>query len=409
MKLSRRQFLHRGAAVACALGPSFLVRRANAARRSQRVLVAIFQRGAVDGLNMVVPHGDPAYHALRRAIAIPRPGSEVGAALDLDGFFGLHPALAPLLPAWQAGELAVVHACGSHDPTRSHFDAQDFMETGHPGDPSATDGWLNRHLQATSGGADDLRAVALTSAVPRILSGTATAYAATTLTELTLGATRDAELALAAIDGMYRDRDDLLGATVRDTLAHYDVFAEIGRLGARPANQAVYPEGNLGRQLREVARVLKADIGVEIAFLETGGWDTHVNQGGVTGALATLLAELAAALAAFRIDLGAAMADVCVLTMSEFGRTAAENGTRGTDHGHGTAMLVLGGTVQGGVHGLWPGLGPSELHEGRDLAITTDFRALFAEVLDRHLSNPEAGAVFPGFAYSAATRPGVIA
>jgi uncharacterized protein (DUF1501 family) len=407
MELNRRQFL-RGAALAGLVGPCFLARRAGAAPRSRRVLVAIFQRGAVDGLNMVVPHVDPAYYALRSSIAIPRPGSGEGAALDLDGAFGLHPALSALLPIWQAGELAVVHACGSHDPSRSHFDAQDFMESGFPGDRSAAEGWLNRHLQTARRGDGELRAVALTSQVPLILRGPAPSYAATSLTGLRLGGGVDAALARAGIEAMYAARDDLLGATVRETLANEELFADLESRGDEPENGAVYPVGELGRQLREVAQVVKADVGAEIAFLETAGWDTHANQGGSTGALADLLEELAQGLAAFRADLGDAMADVCVLTMSEFGRTAAENGTGGTDHGHGTAMMVFGGTVKGGrVYGDWPGLAPAALHEGRDLAVTTDFRALFAEVLERHLLNADAARVFPGL--DPAERPGVIA
>ncbi len=409
--ISRRDLLRRTAlgAIGLGLGPSFLLRRASA-RASSRVLVAIFQRGAVDGLNMVVPHGDADYYRLRRSIGIPPPG-EQGGAVDLDGFFGLHPSLAPLLGPYEAGELAIVHACGSPDPTRSHFDAQDFMETGSPGDKTTREGWLARHLLATgpAPGAR-LRAVALAGALPRALAGAPDTYAATTLSELALGRSRQAELAVAALERMYRGRGDLLGETVEETLANFDLFAELGGRDDPPRNGASYPPGALGAQLREVARVIRAGIGVEVAYLNTSGWDTHANEGGSTGTLAGLLAELAAALVAFRRDLGDAMADVCVLTMSEFGRTAAENGSRGTDHGHGTAMLVLGGTVSGGrVFGRWPGLASDRLFEGRDLAVTTDFRALFGEIVERHLGNPDVASVFPGFAYGADTRPGVIA
>ncbi|MBM4267870.1 MAG: DUF1501 domain-containing protein [Deltaproteobacteria bacterium] len=406
-KLTRRQVLHGGGAavLAAGLAPFFGLRRAGASA-VRRVLVAIFQRGAVDGLNMVVPHGEPTYYSLRPTIAIQPPGSE-GGALDLDGDFGLHPSMSALLPSWQAGELAIVHACGSHDPTRSHFDAQDYMETGLPGD-GATEGWLARHLRSSANGGA-LRAVSLTGSIPRVLAGAVEVYAAPSLTDLTLGRSTEAAIARTALERMYGPRSDLLGVTVRDTLANFDVFSALDREVYRPANGAVYPAGELGTQLREVAQVLKADLGVEVAFLDVEGWDTHANQGGSAGELANRLRNLADALAAFRLDLGESMAEVSVLTMSEFGRTAAENGTRGTDHGHGTAMLLLGGTVRGGrVYGAWPGLRSAELYEGRDLAVTTDFRSLFAEVAVRHLGNPDVASVFPGFAWDPTSRLGVV-
>ncbi len=407
--MSRRQFVTGSLAAAATLGagPRFLLRPASAQTTPGRSMVCIFQRGAVDGLNMLVPHGESRYYSLRRSIAVPRPG-ENGGALDLDGFFGLHPSMASLGPMFDEGELAVIHACGSPDESRSHFDAQDYMETGTPGDKTTNDGWINRHLQ-TSGASqpETLRAVSVTSTIPRALSGPASAYAASSLVDLELGSGRQGELARAAIGDMYRGRTDLIGATVEETLDNYEIFTSLG--GYTPANGAAYPNDSLGRGLREVAQVLKSDLGVEVAFLETGGWDTHVNQGGSDGQLSELLRTFADAIAAFRIDMGGAMDDVCVMSMSEFGRTAAENGSAGTDHGHGTAMLALGGTVRGGrVYGDWPGLGPSELHQGRDLEVTTDFRTFFAEIVERHLGNPSIEAVFPGFAYGASTRLGLI-
>jgi uncharacterized protein (DUF1501 family) len=416
IRTSRRLVLKGGAVAALSfgLGPRFLLRAAAAApasTRRRRVLVALFQRGAVDGLNMIVPHGDAHYHAARPTIAVPRPGAGDAAALDLDGYFGLHPAMASLQPAFAAGELAIVHACGSPDPTRSHFDAQDFMETGAPGVRNVADGWLNRHLQTSPAhDASTVRAVALSSQMPRTLAGPAPALATTSLADVAFGPPGQGALARRAVERMYGARDDRLGVATRDALASLDVFASLDATPYQPANGARYPDGDLGAQLRDVARAIKGDVGLEIAFLNVGGWDTHTLEGGGDGQLASLLRELADALSAFRTDLGDAMADVCVLTMSEFGRTVAENGSRGTDHGRGTAMLVLGGTVRGGrVAGRWPGLAPEQLVDGRDLAVSTDFRTLFAEVLVHHLGNEDVAAVFPGFAWDDAQRLGVIA
>lgn len=409
-KMNRRRFVAGGLAAAASLGmgPRFLLRRASAQTTPGRVLVCLFQRGAVDGLNMVIPHDESRYYALRNSIAIPRPGRADG-ALDLDGFFGLHPAMASLLPLFDDGELAVIHACGSPDETRSHFDAQDYMETGTPGDKTTDDGWINRHMQSIPAATPtSLRAVSVTGTVPRALSGAEGVYAAASLLGLDLGAGRAGEIARAAIADMYRRRDDLIGETVEETLDNYEVFSSLGAY--TPAHGAVYPNSSPGRQLREIAQVLKSDLGVEIAFVEVGGWDTHVNEGGSHGELADLLRDLADGIAAFRTDLGNAMDDVCLVTMSEFGRTAAENGAAGTDHGRGTAMLAVGGTVRGGrVYGDWPGLGPGDLFEGRDLEVTTDFRTFFAEVVERHLGNSDIGTVFPGFHYGPATQLGLIA
>lgn len=409
-KMNRRQFVtgSLAAAAGIGLGPRFLLRDASAQTTPGRAMICIFQRGAVDGLNMIVPHDESRYYSLRGSIAIPRPGAN-GGALDLDGFFGLHPSMSALEPLFDEGELAIVHACGSPDDTRSHFDAQDFMETGTPGDKSTEDGWINRHLQTIPPAQPTtLRAVAVTGAMPRALSGEESVYAAASLLNLDLGSGQQGELARAAIEDMYRGRTDLIGKTVEETLDNYEIFTSLG--GYTPANGAAYPNGTFGRQLREVAQVLKSNLGVEVAFLEVGGWDTHVNEGGSEGQLSNLLRNLADGLAAFHTDMGNGMDDVCVMTMSEFGRTAAENGSGGTDHGRGTAMMALGGTVRGGkVYGDWPGLSSGQLYEGRDLEVTTDFRTFFAEVVERHLGNDDIATVFPDFAYGPATRLGMIA
>jgi uncharacterized protein (DUF1501 family) len=408
----RRVFLRAGALalVSVGLDPIFLTRTAFArqpvlhtARR--KTLVCVFQRGAVDGLNMIVPHGDAAYYRARPRIAVPQPGRDAG-ALDLDGHFGLHPAMKALLPWWRDKSLALVHAVGSPDRTRSHFDAQDYMESGTPGRKGTADGWLNRSLQHASEHADTpFRGVALGPQLPRILRGSAPTLAVDDLSTFGIKARGQAgDRITRAFEEMYAGGST--GVVAQSSSEGFEAVrmlrtANVGALG--PGNGAAYPRSPLGRSLEQIARLVKADLGLEIAFADAGGWDTHVNQGAGEGQLAGRLRDFADGLAAFAIDLGDRMADVMVLTMSEFGRTVAENGTRGTDHGHGTAMLVLGGSTRGGrVLGRWPGLERDQLHEGRDLAATTDFRDLFSEVLVRHLGARDLEQIFPGFTVSQA-------
>jgi uncharacterized protein (DUF1501 family) len=360
--ISRRVFVTSGGlALAGGLAARRLPGAGTPARR--RVLVVLFQRGAADGLNVVVPFGDRHYAALRPTIAVPPPAARCeGAGIDLDGFFALHPALAPLADLYRAGRLAAVHAVGSPAPTRSHLDAQDDVESATPGVGSSRDGWLDRYLRATRGPADaPLRAVSLTGTIPRSLQGEAGAVA-------------------LARSGCFEAHD-------RDALADY-------------------PSGALGEALRRIARLIKAEAGVEIACADSAGWDHHTNE---SVQLAPKLAELGRALAAFDRDLGSRMQEVVVLTVSEFGRAARENGSGGTDHGHGNVLLALGGPVRGGrVYGRWPGLAPEELHEGRDLAATTDFRDVFAEIVVRHLGLVDAAPVFPGHALRAERFAGLI-
>ncbi len=398
---ARRLFVKAGAGCLLALAgpPRFLLRAAAAAEPRRRVLVAIFQRGAVDGLSMVPPWGDPAYGRSRPTIALapPRRG-ESERAIDLDGFFALHPALAPLLPLWREHALAVVHACGSPDPTRSHFDAQDYMETGTPGVKSTADGWLARALRARPESPSPLRAVALGPILPRSLRGEVAAVALQSLADFRVRPTAGPD-GQRGFEALYAQGvRDLLHGTGRETFAAVRTVERVQAAAPGPAHGAQYPPGRLGQALRQIAQLIRADVGLEVAFTDVGGWDTHVVQGNERGVLASRLNEFALALAAFARDLGDRLADVLVLTMSEFGRTVAENGTRGTDHGHATAMLVLGGGVRGGrVWGRWPGLAPERLFEGRDLAVTTDFRTLFSEVAVRHLGVPPGTPLFPGF------------
>jgi uncharacterized protein (DUF1501 family) len=410
--LTRRAVLKSGACALAAVAapPRFLARAALAAEARRKVLVAVFQRGAVDGLSMVPPHGDRDYARARSSIAIRPPGgADAGSAVDLDGFFGLHPALAPLRPLWQSRALAIVHACGSPDTTRSHFDAQDYMETGTPGVKSTPDGWLARAATMLSPARSPFRAVALGPTLPRALRGDAGAISIASLDRFDVRAVAEAAVARKGFESLYEQGvQDLLHGTGRETFEAVRMLKSAGATGLAPANGAAYPRSRLGQSLRQIAQLIRADVGLEIGFADAEGWDTHVGQGAEQGQLANRLADFAAALAAFAQDLGDRMADVVVLTMSEFGRTVAENGNRGTDHGHATAMLLFGGAVRGGrVYGRWPGLARERLHEGRDLAVTTDFRALFSEVGGRHLGIAKPASLFPG--WTGASAPGVLA
>ena len=408
--VTRRAFLKNGAFALVSLGfaPSFLTRTAAAASgvsRNKR-LIAIFQRGAVDGLSMVVPHGEREYFSARPTIAVARPGAADG-VLDLDGFFGFNPRLAPLQPIFDRRDLAIVHACGSPDATRSHFDAQDYMETATPGVKKTDDGWLNRYLRARKPSVEsNFRAVALTAQLPRALQGSSPALALSQVERFDIRAgmndSFEAQYAAAA--------DRVLGGTGREAFDAMRALRSADPARYLPENGAEYPQTAFGQALRQIAQLVKADLGLEVAFAEIGGWDTHVNQGTAQGQLAVRLDDFARALAALVTDLGDRMSDTVILTMSEFGRAVSENGNRGTDHGHGNAMMVMGGGVRGGkVYGRWPGLAPGQRYEGRDLAITTDFRDVFAEVVVRHLGLADARQVFPGFTIKPANFVGLFA
>jgi uncharacterized protein (DUF1501 family) len=400
MALSRRIFLRNSAIAMAGVGsaPLWLERAAFAGDQQgarKKVLVAIFQRGAADGLNIVVPHGERRYYDLRPTISIPRPSSGIAAAdsvVDLDGFFGLHPALASLKPLWQQQRLAIVHAAGSPDPTRSHFDAQDYMESGTPGLKATSDGWLNRALVAETEKISPVRAISLGPALPRALRGPRNAIAVESLNNFTV---RDAA-ASKVLQSMYAgSSDQVLNGTGRETFEAVALLQSIQKTPYQPAGDANYPKGRFGDSLRQIAQLIKADVGVEVAFADLGGWDHHTNE---PGQLKNVLGEFGNSLAAFYQDLGDRMEDVVVVTMSEFGRTAKENGNRGTDHGHANVMFVMGGAVQGGrVYGKWPGLAPEQLNEERDLALTTDFRDVLGEAVYKHLGNRSIQSVFPNY------------
>ena len=411
--LSRRVFMKNGGLALLSLGfaPAFLSRTVEAATAVRRkLLITIFQRGAVDGLNMVVPFGEREYYASRPSIAIPRPNDNQG-AVDLDGFFGLHPKLAPLKPLWDARQLAIVHASGSPDGTRSHFDAQDYMESGTPGVKSTQDGWLNRYLHAREhADATPFRAVALAASLPRTLQGVEPALAIGQIGQFGIRGGQATDMLQASFESEYAAAaDKVLNRTGNEAFDAIKMMKSADPSKYQPENGAEYPRSAFGDALRQIAQLVKADVGLEVAFAELGGWDTHVNQGNAVGQLAQRLDDFSRGLAALARDLGDRMGDTIILTMSEFGRAVAENGNRGTDHGHGNAMFIIGGqNVKGGrVYGRWPGLAREQRYEGRDLAVTTDFRAVFAEVVRAHLGVTDTRSIFPGFADN--TRLGFIA
>ena len=404
-----RSFLHNSALALAGFGPlpGWLGRTAFAAGsgRPRKVLVAIFQRGAADGLNIVVPHGDPNYYSMRPSIAIPRKQ-----AIDLDGFFGLHPALDGLKPAFDEGRLAVVHAAGSPDPTRSHFDAQDYMESGTPGFKGTRDGWMNRALGPAEGKPSPVRAVSMGPMLARAMRGTNSAVAVNRLADFKV---RDAAAA-GMFESMYAQSVDArLHGAGKSTFEAVALLEALQKSPYALANGAEYPRSRLGESLRQIAELIKAGAGLEVAFADTGGWDHHANEVAGTpteGQLANLLADFGKSLGAFARDLGDGMEDVALVTMSEFGRTARENGARGTDHGHANCMFVMGGGTRGGkVYGKWPGLEQEQLYEGRDLAVTTDFRDVLGELVARHLGRVNPDAVFPGYSSSPGRWRGLMA
>ncbi len=403
---TRRIFLRDSAMVLVGAGavPFWLGRAAANTFSRRKILIAIFQRGAADGLNMVVPFFEKRYYELRPSIGVPAPTGGNGGqpAIDLDGRFGLHPQLQSLKDLWDRKLLAIVEATGSPDPSRSHFDAQDYMESGTPG--LKRDGWLNRALPPAAEGTSPLRAVSMGAALPRTLRGDQAAIAVSDLAKF-----RNNDSTASALERMYSaSPDKQLSTAGKDAFAAMKILSSLDP-GPRPGGpgftgpgpngpggpNSYLQGGELGRSLQQIARLIKADAGVEAAFAEVGGWDHHQNE---PNQLSNMNRQFAAALSAFAADMGDRMEDIILVTMSEFGRTAHENGDSGTDHGHGSVMFVLGGPVKGGkVYGKWPGLAPEQLYEGRDLAVTTDFRAVLSELLTKHLGTTNLPQVFPGF------------
>jgi uncharacterized protein (DUF1501 family) len=371
------------------LKPAFAQAASTTSAGRRKVLVSVLQRGAADGLNIVAPFAEKRYYQLRPSIAVPMPSQQTpGSSIDLDGTFAFHQSLQTLRPLWDARQLAIVHAAGSPDTSRSHFDAQALMESGTVG-KATEDGWLNRALTRASQNTSPLRGVAVGATLPRTLRGDRAAVALDDLSKFQVGGS-SAEL----LERLYAGTgDEHLKAQAGGMFEAVKRIDAIRRQPYAPANGVVY-QGEFGRRLQQLARLIKSDVGVEVAFVDLDGWDHHANE---AGALGNLLNDFGRGLAAFARDLGDRMEDVVVVTMSEFGRTAAENGNQGTDHGHGGVMMVLGGAVRGGaVYGRWPGLEPEQLFEGRDLAVTTDYRDVLSELVQGHLGqNPSP--VFPGF------------
>lgn len=417
MDITRRYFMRASGALAAYVGfnatPALgsLTTHAAAVTRpvtKGKTLVVVFLRGGADGLNLVVPHGDPAYAGLRPSLHVPAPDqTNPDAAIDLDGYFGLHPRLAPLAHRFASGEAVAAHAVGYAHNTRSHFEEQDVWETGIVGNTVSSDGWLNRHL-ATSTGHGPIRAVSIGGSLPRIMQGKAPAYAISGVEDLTMPTKRgDADQVAAALETAYcvepqqakQHAMDLLSRTAQTTLSGMNELRELIGDDYQPA--ADYPQTPLASHLREVARLVKNNVGLEVAEVSLNGWDTHQNQGaGQGGAFGNLVGTLAGATEAFMQDLGDKKSDVCLVTLTDFGRTARENGTAGTDHGWANALLAVGGPVAARaqkkpVLADWPGLAPDQLHQGRDLLHTTDFRDVIAEMVRKHLGNPHIESVLP--------------
>ena len=403
-KLSRRDFLKLagGFAVTPAL-PAWMPRMAFAPQGVEPpgdILVAIFQRGGMDGISAVIPHGDADYYHHRSRLAIPEPedGSDQ-TGIDLDGFFGLHPSLRPLRDLWDEKALAIVHAVGSPDPTHSHFEAMDYMERGTPGEKSIPTGWIGRHLQTASWQNDSpFRAVGMGGVMQSALRGPIPVTTLKSIADFHLpGGIDQLEEIRARLASLYELSPSLDGEAM-ETFNAVDILARIDVNNYTPAGNAAYPETEFGMAMKQVAQIAKADIGLEVACVDIGGWDTHNQQGQLDGELPRLLQELSTGLASLYHDLGDRAKRVTIVTMSEFGRRIYENGSSGTDHGHGNCMFVVGGVVNGGkVYGEWPGLAPDKLFGPGDLNITTDYRDVLGEVVEKRLKNPKLTEIFPNY------------
>lgn len=398
MQLTRRSFLRSGAASMTAfLLPGPFVRAA-AASTTSPVLVALYLRGGADSLTLVPPTFDPLYYSNRPNIQVP-----LGTELALSDGFGLNPALAPLHPLYQSGDLAVIHASGSTDPSRSHFDSQDYMERASPGNKSITTGWLNRYLSLVGGG-EAIAGLTLAKKKNKSLVGPAPSIAFGSVAGFAMGGQYVPERR-AALELRYEPEAGVMGQAVRDAFGVLDIVGSVDT-----STSVVYPSTGTAATLADAAALIKADIGIRALTVDLGGWDHHSDQ---TARMATVGGELSAALAAFYEDLGPCQATTLTLCMTEFGRRVAENGAEGTDHGHGGVLFALGGGISGGRVLLrddtWPGLEPENLWNGQDLEVTTDFRDVFAEALGNHMGLPtsQMGSIFPGFGVDTANFPGL--
>lgn len=403
--LTRRELLKKSGVLALgvmnlpAWMPRVALRSSENKLASYDTLVVIFMRGGADGLNIVVPHGDADYYAHRRALAIAEPGSNrATSALDLDGFFGLHPSLKPLQELWHERALAAVHAVGSPDPTHSHFDAMDYMERGTPGEKQMATGWIGRHLQVqASDNRSPFRAVGLGTIVQQSLRGPISALSLQSIADFHLrGETSELKRIQQTIASLY-EGGDMLQVEGQETIQALDLLARLASARYTPAHGAKYPASYFGQSLQTLAQLIKSDVGVDVGAVDIGGWDTHQQQGAAEGPMARLMHELAQGLYAFYTDLQERMKRITLVTMSEFGRRVQENSSHGTDHGHGNVMIVMGGAVNGGkVYAEWPTLAEERLYGPGDLAVTTDFRDVLGEIVQKRLGNANLAAVFPG-------------
>jgi uncharacterized protein (DUF1501 family) len=397
MKISRRYFLKTAgvAAVGIGISPAFLTRSVLAldgSTNKKKIFVLIIQRGAMDGLSLVVPTSDSYYLQNRPNIGLKTSGDQ--SLLKLDGNFGLHPSMQSLKPFFDNKNLAFIHQVGSPGNSRSHFDAQDFLENGTVGDKNIADGFLNRALLAENQDRLPLKAIAMQPSMPRILQGAYPAISMNSIRDFNLKAGSSNQNQVNGFESMYQSATDQVFRGVGKEV--FESLHSVNSIQMQPGRDQSYPKSGISNRLREIADLIKADLGMQIAVTDMGGWDTHVNQGNSKGQLSDRFKELSEALAAFAKDLGPKFSDVVVATVTEFGRTVKENGTRGTDHGHGSVMMVMGGAVHGGkVLGQWKELSAANLFEGRDLPVTTDTRDVFSEILYRHLKVTQLAGVFP--------------
>jgi uncharacterized protein (DUF1501 family) len=409
---SRRGFLKSGALALFAAGlggvPSFLAQAAHTRKiispyKKHKTLVTIFQRGAMDGLMAVNPFTDEYLQKARPNLFMSAAKSAANPLLDLDGRFGLHPAMQAFGPLFREKRLAIVHGVGSPNPTRSHFDAQDYMEAGTPFKKGTPSGWLNRAVGLLGHeAATPFQAVSLTSSLPRSFYGDNAAIAISSLQDFAIqlrGNPRATNVAAKNFEDLYdQTSSTLLNRTGKESFEAVKMLNKVDVKAYKPANNAVYPNSPLGNSLKQIAQLIKLEVGLEVAFAETGGWDTHYNQGTAQGTFSRNVNDLSSSITAFWTDLEAYQDEVDVMTMTEFGRTVKQNGSNGTDHGRGSCMFILGNNVNGGlVHGHVPTLAVENLEDGRDLPVTTDFRSVFSEVAGRHLNIKNERTLFPEF------------
>jgi uncharacterized protein (DUF1501 family) len=420
---NRRAFLKNGGLALFGIGiggvPTFMARAAGAGNiaapyKRKKVLVNIFQRGAMDGLMAVTPYTDMYLKAARPTLfmSAAKAGNNNNQLIDLDGRFGLHPAMQAFENLYKQKQLAIVHGIGSPNTTRSHFDAQDYMESGTPFNKGTGSGWLNRaigllgHDASAAAAPTPLQAVSITTSMPRSLYGDNAAVAINNLQDFSIqlkGSPMGANLAAKSFEDLYdHTSNTLLKGTSKDSFDAIKILQKTDVKNYKPAGNAIYPNSNLGNALKQIAQLIKMDVGMEVAFAESGGWDTHYNQGTAQGVFARNVTDLSNSIAAFWADMEGYHDDVTLMTMTEFGRTVKQNGTGGTDHGRASCSFILGNSVAGGqVHGLVNPLAVENLADGRDLAVTTDFRSVFSEVANKHLNIKDNNLLFPNWSGTA--------